>query len=46
MEPERIEKNHDFAIPFKEKMIAFNLTYSLSTLCDFMLTQTMWNSLR
>jgi hypothetical protein len=46
MEPGRIEKSHAFAVPFKENKKAFNLTYSSSTLCGFMLTQTMWNSLR
>ena len=46
MEPERIEKSHAFAAPFKEKRKAFNLTCSSSTLYRFMSTQTMWNSLR
>jgi len=35
-----------FAAPFKEKGKAFNLTCFLSTPCDFMPMQTMWNSLR
>jgi hypothetical protein len=46
MEPERIEKRHAFAAPFKEKGKAFNLTYFSSTPFGFMPTQTMWNSLR
>jgi hypothetical protein len=46
MEPGRIEKNHVFAAPFKEKGKAFNLTYSSSTPFGFMPTQTIWNSLR
>jgi hypothetical protein len=41
MELERIEKNHVFAAPFKEKGKAFNLTYSSSTLFGFMPTQTI-----
>jgi hypothetical protein len=41
MEPGRIEKNHAFATPFKEKGKAFNLTYSSSTLFGFMPTQTI-----
>jgi len=45
MEPGRIEKNHAFAAPFKEKGKAFNLTCSLSTPFGFMPTQTIWNSL-
>jgi hypothetical protein len=46
IEPGRIEKNHAFAAPFKEKGKAFNLTYSSSTPFGFMLKQTIWNSLR
>jgi hypothetical protein len=46
MEPGRIEKNHAFAAPFKEKGKAFNLTCSLSTPFGFMPMQTIWNSLR
>jgi len=39
MEPERIEKNHAFAAPFKEKWKAFNLTCSSSTPFGFMPTK-------
>jgi hypothetical protein len=46
MELGRIEKNHAFVAPFREKGKAFNLTCSLSTPFGFMPTQTMWNSLR
>jgi hypothetical protein len=46
MEPRRIEKSYAFAAPFKEKVKAFNLAYSSSTPFGFMLTQTIWNSLR
>ena len=46
MEPGRIEKNHAFVAPFKEKGKAFNLTYSSSIPFGFMPTQTIWNSLR
>jgi hypothetical protein len=45
-EPGRIEKNHAFTAPFKEKGKAFNLTCSSSTPFGFMPTQTIWNSLR
>jgi len=46
IEPGRIEKSHAFAAPFKEKGKAFNSTCSSSTPFGFMLTQTIWNSLR
>jgi hypothetical protein len=46
MEPGRIEKNHAFAAPFKEKGKPYNLTCSSSTPFGFMPTQTIWNSLR
>jgi len=46
IEPGRIEKNHVFAAPFKEKRKTFNLTCSSSTLFGFMPTQTIWNFLR
>ena len=40
MEPERIEKSHAFAAPFKAKWKAFNLTCSSSTPFGFMPMQT------
>jgi hypothetical protein len=46
MEPGRIEKNHAFDVPLKEKGKAFNLTCSSSTPFGFMPTQIIWNSLR
>jgi len=46
MELGRIEKNHIFVAPFKEKGKDFNLTCSSSTPFGFMPTQTTWNSLR
>jgi hypothetical protein len=45
MEPGRIEKSHAFVAFFKKKWKAFNLTCFSSTPFDFILTQTMWNSL-
>jgi hypothetical protein len=46
IEPGRIEKNHAFVAPFKEKGKAFNLTCSSSTPFGFMPTQTILNFLR